>query len=571
MVTRREKLRRQLYHFKQQVFEKQVQVVNSSDLHSFGTRDKKAVCGAHRLVDSVYDHHEGILRTARLAEIAGIEADAASSATEEGVPVRERHHHHGRRHHDRSNESVAKVSPNTTRHFSDCLSEITTPEKDVECVKICSPRRDNASQTDSSSGVKKLWSSLHKSHNRVKLHGSDVVASHGSRLRKRSNSLHSCGNNNNNNSHSSEPHKHKHQHKFSAMTVKCDAVMEKCDAVTEKCDVVTETCDSVMEKCDAVTEKRDAARHGGSSGKPHGRNGMVVAGSKRLVVGDSIREKVQSRLEKAAKPYRVLNGLRERVQRKIENFFQRSDDTGSKADVKENEPVIVADAPSSGKKDKSTSNGVIGCDLFHQNIFSSAIHGTGNGSAFGQIAKQAGFDSSLPAADGGATTPTRGATDGTIVNRTPEARRGRRKATLDSEAGNSGSLYGDVRPSCNRSPERDASRYLSSCDVTASPFGSSKKSIEVPQSNDSEADLTDDYMSDVGSTGGATSVPEDDDEDGTRNVFLSLRSLRSKSQQREAVEDDDVSVDGSTASSSSRYSTRSRIADGWSKISGACS
>ena len=553
MVTRREKLRRKLYHFKQQVFEKQVQLINSSDLHSFGTREKKAVCGAHLLVDSVYDRHEGILRTARLAEIAGIEADAVSGATEEGASIRERHHHHGRRHHDRSNESIVKVSPNRTRHFSDCLSEITTPEKGVECAKICSPQRDNASQTDSSSGVKKLWSSLHKSQNRLIEDSADVAAMQGSRLRKRSHSLHSCrNNNNNNNSHSSQPHKHKHQHKFSAVTMECDAVTMECDAVTVECDAVTKKCDVA-----------------GSSGKRHGRNGVVVAGSKRLVVGESIREKVQSRLEKAAKPYRVLNGLRERVQRKIENFFQRSDD--SKADVKENEPVIAADAPSSSRTDKSTSNGVIGCDLFHQNIFSGAIHGSGNGSAFGQIARQAGFDSSLPAADGGATTPTRGVTDGIIVDRrTPEARRVRRKVTLDSEAGNSRCLYGDVRPSCSRSPERDTSRYQTALDVTASPFGSSNKLTEVPQTNDSETDLTDDYMSDVGSTGGVTSVPEDDANDGTRNVFLSLRSLRSKSQHREVVEDD-LSVDGSTASSSSHYSTRSRIADGWSKISGACS
>lgn len=534
MVSRREKLRRQLYNLKQQIFQKQVQLVNSSDLHNFGTRDKKALVGAHRLTGSVYDQPDGILRMARLAEIAVAETDAASLLADGGVPTRERHHH-GRRHHDRGNDSLVKGATggvcvlNRTRHFSDCLSEVTTPKKGIGSSSVRSPQNDGSLQTDTLR-KKKQRSPLRKAQDVAMSCGPNAAATRSSQLRKLPHSPRACRNNNNNR-YNRLRHKRRKRCSFSAMMHKCD------------------------------TERR-----AGFSAQRPKRNGIVVAGSRRLVVGDNIREKVQSRLQNSTKPYGVLNGLRERVQRKIESFFQRSDDSGSNTELKENEPVIVADAaPPSGKTDKSSGNAVIGCDLFHQNIFSDAIHG--NGSAFGQIAKQAGFGSGVPVADSVATTPTRSAKDSEISGRgTPEVRRVRQKITSSVEAGNSSMLYetanGYVRPRCNTPPTKE---------VTFSPFGSGKKLSEALRTNDSETDLSDDDISNIGSEGGATVVPEDtDDNDSSRNVFLSMRSLRSKSQRNEAVADD-LSVDGSTASSSSRYSTRSRLADNWSKITGACS
>ena len=524
MVSRREKLRRQLYHLKQQIFEKQVQLVNSSDVHSFATRDKKALVGAHRHTGTIYDQPDGILRMARLAEIAAVKADADNHGVDSGAPARERHHH-GRRHHDRGNDTIAKVAgevcgSNRTRHFSDCLNKIATPEEIVggSNVHVQSPQHNISSQK-----AKKLRSPLQKAQEAVTSHSPDVttaaVTTRSSRLPKLSRSPHTYRNNNNN-GYNGLRHKHRKRRGFGALVGKCDA-----------------------------------DRHAGFSGQRRSRNGLVVPGSRRLVVGTSIREKVQSRLQNTTKSYRMMNGLHSRVQQKISSFLQRSDDSSSSnVELKENEPIVTT--KDARKTDKSSGAGVIGCDLFHRNIFSDAIHG--NASPFGQIAKQAGFGSGVPAADGGATTPSRTDNAG---RGTSEVRRLRRKAASSVEAGHSmlyDSAVADVKPSCNSAPPKE---------VTFSPFG--KKLL--PRTPDSESDLSEDDVSDIGSEDDSTIIADDtEDNDSARNVFLSLRSLRSKSQPVEAVADD-LSVDGSNASSSSRYSTRSRLTDSWSKITGACS
>ena len=526
MVSRREKLRRQLYHLKQQIFEKQVQLVNSSDLHSFATRDKKALVGAHRHTGSVYDQPDGILRMARLAEIAAAKADADNLVADSGA-ARERHHH-GRRHHDRGNDPIVKVATgevcgsNRTRHFSDCLNKITTPEEIVGGGNVQSPQ--HISSHGSAQKAKKLRSPLQKAQEAVTSHCPDVTTAaattRSSRLHKLSRPPHTYRNNNNN-GYNGLRHKHRKRRGFGALVGKCDP-----------------------------------DRHAGFSGQRRSRNGLVVPSSRRLVVGNSIREKVQSRLQNTTKSYRMMNGLHSRVQQKINSFFQRSNDSSSSnAELKENEPIV---ATKDGRKtDKSSGTGVIGCDLFHRNIFSDAIHG--NASPFGQIAKQAGFGSGVPAADGGATTPTRTDNAG---RGTSEARRLRRKAVSNVEAGHSHMLYdsavAEVKPSCNNATSKE---------VTFSPFG--KKLL--PRTTDSDTDLSEDDVSDIGSEDDSTIIADDtEDNDSARNVFLSLRSLRSKSQHVEAVADD-LSVDGSNASSSSRYSTRSRLTDSWSKITGACS
>ncbi|KAK2176271.1 hypothetical protein NP493_673g01004 [Ridgeia piscesae] len=489
-----------------QIFEKQVQLVNSSDLHSFATRDKKALVGAHRHTGSVYDQPDGILRMARLAEIAAAKADADNLVADSGA-ARERHHH-GRRHHDRGNDPIVKVATgevcgsNRTRHFSDCLNKITTPEEIVGSGNVQSPQ--HISSHGSAQKAKKLRSPLQKAQEAVTSHCPDVTTAaattRSSRLHKLSRPPHTYRNNNNN-GYNGLRHKHRKRRGFGALVGKCDP-----------------------------------DRHAGFSGQRRSRNGLVVPSSRRLVVGNSIREKVQSRLQNTTKS-------------------DRTTAAAANAELKENEPIV---ATKDGRKtDKSSGTGVIGCDLFHRNIFSDAIHG--NASPFGQIAKQAGFGSGVPAADGGATTPTRTDNAG---RGTSEARRLRRKAVSNVEAGHSHMLYdsavAEVKPSCNNATSKE---------VTFSPFG--KKLL--PRTTDSDTDLSEDDVSDIGSEDDSTIIADDtEDNDSARNVFLSLRSLRSKSQHVEAVADD-LSVDGSNASSSSRYSTRSRLTDSWSKITGACS
>ncbi|ELU08893.1 hypothetical protein CAPTEDRAFT_225697 [Capitella teleta] len=69
MVSRREKVRRQLYRLKEEVFHKQVHFLTEDDsvLSRNGTREFHAVTEAHKLKasESVYDQYDGLLATAR--------------------------------------------------------------------------------------------------------------------------------------------------------------------------------------------------------------------------------------------------------------------------------------------------------------------------------------------------------------------------------------------------------------------------------------------------------------------------------------------------------------------------
>lgn len=78
MVSRREKVRRQLHRLKEEIFHKQTQLIEEDPavLARSGTRDHHAVVSAHKMPadESIYDQHDGILTMARLADREWLEA-----------------------------------------------------------------------------------------------------------------------------------------------------------------------------------------------------------------------------------------------------------------------------------------------------------------------------------------------------------------------------------------------------------------------------------------------------------------------------------------------------------------
>ena len=68
MVSRREKISKQLNVMKEDVFRKQVQVLDQDVYNRIGRRDMLGIVEAHRVKDSVYDQHDHILSLADLFE-----------------------------------------------------------------------------------------------------------------------------------------------------------------------------------------------------------------------------------------------------------------------------------------------------------------------------------------------------------------------------------------------------------------------------------------------------------------------------------------------------------------------
>ena len=72
MVSRREKIRRQVYRLKEEIFHKQTALLDedSSILTHTGTREYKSITTAHKMPaeDSIYDQYDGILTTARILD-----------------------------------------------------------------------------------------------------------------------------------------------------------------------------------------------------------------------------------------------------------------------------------------------------------------------------------------------------------------------------------------------------------------------------------------------------------------------------------------------------------------------
>ena len=68
MVSRREKIRKQVYKMKEQIFHKQVAVVRGDRNFQPRTRENQNVTTAHRATNTLYDNPDGILNAARLLE-----------------------------------------------------------------------------------------------------------------------------------------------------------------------------------------------------------------------------------------------------------------------------------------------------------------------------------------------------------------------------------------------------------------------------------------------------------------------------------------------------------------------
>ena len=69
MVSRREKVRRSLYHMKEQIFLRQLSIARQLEPHELHTRPFEAVLDAHKSGDSVYDNVRGILDMAERSDL----------------------------------------------------------------------------------------------------------------------------------------------------------------------------------------------------------------------------------------------------------------------------------------------------------------------------------------------------------------------------------------------------------------------------------------------------------------------------------------------------------------------
>ena len=93
MLSRREKIRRQLYQLKEDIFLKQVETINKDTHGRQGKRDKVAVkheplpsVEAMSVDDSLYLDHAGLLRTARLEEEREREDEPTGEESSSSVP-----------------------------------------------------------------------------------------------------------------------------------------------------------------------------------------------------------------------------------------------------------------------------------------------------------------------------------------------------------------------------------------------------------------------------------------------------------------------------------------------------
>ena len=82
MLGRREKIRRQLYSMKEEIFHHQVELLNELGSRS-ETREFSLISEAHKEPYSVYDQYDGILRTARLSELRIQQQDEQDSEAED--------------------------------------------------------------------------------------------------------------------------------------------------------------------------------------------------------------------------------------------------------------------------------------------------------------------------------------------------------------------------------------------------------------------------------------------------------------------------------------------------------
>ena len=510
-------MRRSLYHMKEDIFHRQVELL-TNDRQNFGKREMAAIQGAHKSKVEVYDDYDFILQVAQ--EVCG-ETSMVGPIDHNLESIRVKHP--GRPRLGLSSGNLDSESEGVSLHN----------HKDTESRR--------SARSDANKARHKLsLASQQGSHNLGKLvHDKEQV----------------------------DPRRR--QKGEESETVKRGSVKRKLwhqgnqglkdDAENRRS----------LSRYHRLSDPHSRHRHHSTHRKDHRNrlennrhkktdvNGVLPAS--KLVVGQSIKEKVQSRLHQGHSL--PVNGLRDHTQQKLENFFQSVED-GEVDNIKQDRsnkafnPVLnnasLSDRDTPRRDSRRLKDGVFSSDRTTPTKDMSGYH----------IPKKA--------TDNDDTTNrlspvSKAGRDGDQEPGTPETRSMRRKIESDMESNASERLFENVdgeisiRSSRETTPDREGSLRSAHKDLDFGRLSEQRQLDQRLRSHGLEQGGPLEGPEEHGLPVGGDTDSEYADSEGSGYVTRATRRSRTQ------VENTDtVSVDSAT-SSGSKYSTRSRISDQWQR------